>query len=224
MKLLLIEDNKDIADVVFEYFETDGHQLDYAANGIQGKTLAATGNYDCIILDVMLPRLDGISVCEQLRCNGVDTPIIMLTARDTHDDVIDGFQSGADDYIVKPFELEILEARIHAVIRRTSGIGFKRELIFGPLRIDVKSRQAYRDNLLIKLNPTCFAILRLLTQRAPDPVSRNELERNIWGDDLPDDDVLRKHIYHLRRMVDKPFSQDLITTIPKIGYALVMPK
>ena len=109
MKLLLIEDNKDIAEVIFEYFEQAGAVLDYAANGNQGLELALHESYDCIITDVMLPGKDGLSICAELREQGVNTPIIMLTARDTREDMLLGFHNGADDYVVKPFELELLE-------------------------------------------------------------------------------------------------------------------
>lgn len=220
MKLLLVEDNKDIADVIFDFFESAGVQMDYAANGIQGASLAETGEYDGIILDLMLPGIDGLTVSKQLRAKGVNTPIIMLTARDTNDDILWGFESGADDYVIKPFELDILYARVKAVIRRTSGIGFNNEIRCQSVRVDVQARKAYRDNTLLKLNPTCFAILLLLARKYPNPVSRGELEQHLWGDDVPDEDILRKHIYHLRSVIDKPFSKDLITNIPKVGYAI----
>lgn len=220
MKLLLVEDNKDIADVIFDYFESAGMTMDYAANGMQGLSLASSENYDCIILDIMLPGIDGLSVCKQLREEGRDTPIIMLTARDTNEDTLMGFQHGADDYVIKPFELEVLEARIRAVLRRTSGTGFKKEVLCGPLRIDVQARQAYRENVLLKLNPTCYSILVLLARQSPNPVAREDIERHLWGDEPPEEDVLRKHIYHLRKVVDKPFASELITTIPKVGYSI----
>ena len=109
MQVLLIEDNKEIADVIFEYLELKGLQLDYANNGLQGYDLAYKNHYDIIILDVMLPKMDGFSVCNKLRENGIETPILMLTARDSREDVLQGFTQGADDYLVKPFDLDILE-------------------------------------------------------------------------------------------------------------------
>lgn len=220
MKILLVEDNKDIAEMIFDYFETAGVMMDYAANGIQGLSLASQENYDCIILDIMLPGMDGLSLCRELRTQQIDTPVIMLTARDTHQDMLSGFKDGADDYVVKPFALEVLEARIQAVTRRTSGTGFKKDIICGPLRIDVQARSAYRNDCPLKLNPSCYTILLLLARQSPNPVSRKELERQLWGDEPPEEDVLRKHIYQLRKIVDKPFEQELITTIPKIGYAI----
>lgn len=220
MKLLLVEDSKDIADVIFEYFERTGATMDYAANGNQGAVLAEKGSYDCIILDIMLPGMDGLSICQHLREQGNNTPIIILTARDTNEDILSGFNDGADDYVVKPFELEVLEARINAIIRRTAGIGFQKEYICGPLRINVNTRQIFRGNTLLRLNPTCYAILQLLTQKHPLHTTREEIERHIWNDEPPDEDVLRKHIYQLRKVVDKPFEQSIIKTLPKIGYVI----
>lgn len=223
MKLLLVEDNKDIAELIFDFFENVGVAMDYASNGIQGLNLASSEDYDCIILDIMLPGLDGLSVCQELREQGNDTPVIMLTARDTNDDTLEGFQHGADDYVIKPFELEVLQARIQAVIRRCSGAGFKKEIVCGSLHIDVQTRAASWDGKPLKLNPTCYAILLLLARSYPNPVQRNDIERHLWGDEPPEEDVLRKHIYHLRKVLDKPFAQELITTIPKVGYALAKP-
>lgn len=146
----------------------------------------------------------------------------MLTARDTSEDTLLGFQHSADDYVVKPFELEVLKARILDVIRRTSGAGFKKQLVCGPLCIDVQARQAFRDGQLLKLNPSCYAILLLLARQSPNPVARDAIERHLWVDEPPDEDVLHKHIYHLRKVVDKPYYKELINTIPKVGYVLAV--
>lgn len=220
MKLLLVEDNKDIAELIFDYFEGNGATLDYAANGNQGLALASQGSYDCIILDIMLPGIDGLSICQMLREQGNNAPIIMLTARDTNEDILHGFHGGADDYVVKPFELEVLEARIAALVRRFGGIGFQKQHQCGPIRIDVQTRQVFRDHTQLRLNPTCYALLLLLVQHHPTPISREQIEYHIWDDDPPDEDVLRKHIYQLRQIVDKPFAQPLIKTLPKVGYVL----
>lgn len=220
MKLLLVEDNQDIAELIFDYFEGDGVALDYAATGNQGAYLASTECYDCIILDLMLPGVDGMTICRKLREEGNNTPIVILTARDTNEDLLNGLRDGADDYVVKPFELEVLEARIQAVLRRAGGIGFSKQYICGPLKIDVQTRQVYRDDTLLRLNPTCYSILLLLAQNYPSPTSRQEIERHIWQDDPPDEDILRKHMYQLRKVVDKPFEKTIVKTLPKIGYTL----
>jgi len=220
MKILLVEDCQDVAEVIFDYFEDSEFELDYAATGTQGLSLAQRQVYDCIILDIMLPGIDGISLCKQLRQEGTNTPIIMLTARDTNADMLIGLQQGADDYIVKPFDLELLEARIKSLIRRSSGSGFKTKLHCGAIKIDLASHQVWRDDQEIKLNPSGFKILKLLVEKHPALATKQDIEYLLWPDDLPDQDILRKHIYQLRSKFDKPFSQELIKTVPKLGYKL----
>ena len=220
MKLLLVEDCREVAEVIFEYFEADGVELDYAATGVQGLSLAMAGEFDCIILDVMLPGMDGLSLCRRLRELGLNTPIVMLTARDTNQDMLTGLRQGADDYVVKPFDLELLEARIQAVVRRSSGSGFSNRLEIGPLSLDLAARQVWREQQEITLTPSCFHILRLMAEKYPGVASREHIEAALWPDELPDQDVLRKHIYQLRQKVDKPFGRDIIRTVPKLGYKL----
>ncbi|REL26957.1 DNA-binding response regulator [Thalassotalea euphylliae] len=220
MKILLIEDSQQIAEVIFDYFEAKGVVLDYAANGKHGLQLAQTEKFDCIILDLMLPSIDGISVCKALRADGDNTPIVMLTARDTHSDELLGFDVGADDYIVKPFDLALLEARINSLVRRHCGNGFNNEINQSGIRLDLKTYQVWRDNTEIKLNPSCFKILKLLLERAPNLVSRSEIEQMLWPEEPPEQDVLRKHIHQLRVKIDKPFAVDVIKTIPKLGYQI----
>ena len=220
MKLLLVEDSKEVADIIYEYFDSDEYELDYAATGTLGLTLAQDNQYDCIILDLMLPGIDGLTICQAIRAEGNSTPVIMLTARDTNKDMLKGLQTGADDYIVKPFDLALLEARIHAVLRRTTGTGLHQSLTVGELSINLKTHTVMRAKQLIKLNPSCFKILTLLCQRSPEIVSREDIENRLWPDEPPDQDVLRKHIYQLRAKVDKPFSVEMIKTIPKLGYKI----
>jgi len=225
VKILLVEDSKAVSEVVYDYFEAvefDGvaYDLDYAPTGNLGFQLAQENRYDCIILDIMLPGMDGISVCKELRALGNDTPIIMLTARDTNQDMLTGLKIGADDYVVKPFDLELLEARIAAVIRRTKGTGFKTNLTVGDLKMDLSSHQVTRSKQSIKLNPSNFKILKLLMQKHPVIASREEIEYLLWPNEQPDQDILRKHIYQLRSKIDKPFEHEILKTVPKIGYKL----
>jgi DNA-binding response OmpR family regulator len=222
LKILLVEDCQSVAEVIFDYFEELDIDLDYAATGTLGLSLAQSQKFDCIILDIMLPGLDGISLCQQLRAEGDNTPIIMLTARDTDSDMLLGLRRGADDYIVKPFNLELLEARIHSVIRRTSGTGFITQMTCGPISMDINSHQVWRGRQEIKLTPICFKILNLLVKKSPGVVSRQEIEDVLWADDLPDQDILRKHVYQLRNKVDKPFKENIIETVPKVGYRLAV--
>ena len=170
----------------------------------------------------MLPGMDGISVCQQLRAQGNNTPIIMLTARDTDHDMLIGLREGADDYIVKPFNLELLEARIHSVIRRNSGLGFVQKLTCGSISVDINTHQVWREQVEIKLTPICFKILTMLINKFPQVVTRQELEEGLWASDIPEQDVLRKHVYQLRNKLDKPFKVNMLETVPKLGYRLVI--
>jgi len=220
LNILLVEDCQSVAEVIFDYFEESDVDLDYAATGNLGLSLAQSQKFDCIILDIMLPGIDGITLCQQLRAEGNNTPIILLTARDTDSDMLLGLRQGADDYIVKPFNLELLEARIHSVIRRNSGAGFVTQMTCGPITIDVNTHQVWRGKQEIKLTPICFKILNLLVKESPRVVSRQEIEDVLWSDDLPEQDILRRHIYQLRNKVDKPFKENIIETVPKLGYRL----
>lgn len=220
MNILLVEDHKNMVDLIFDYMELKGYELDHAYNGQQGYELAKNERYDLIILDLSLPRMDGITVCKKLREEGIDTPVLMLTGKDTKDDILTGFSSGADDYLAKPFELEILEARIKALVRRERGETSANQCTFGDLRLDYHSRILLRKSREIYLNPTQFSVLKLLMLRAPDVVTREEICAELWGDESPDNDVLRGHIYQLRCLIDKPFKSNSIRTIPKCGYRL----
>lgn len=219
-KILLVEDNREVAGILFDYFESEGMELDYADNGELGLKLALETPFDAIILDLMLPRMDGLTVCEKLREAGNTTPVLMLTALDSREDMLSGFKYGADDYLTKPFDLEILEARLHALIKRYRRTVTETSLEFASLRIDQKTHQAYRDGIKLSLNPTTYSILELLCQRAPDVVTREEITDMLWQDNEPNNDVLRSHIYQLRNQLDKPFETSMLVTVPKIGFRL----
>ncbi|MGD8111135.1 response regulator transcription factor [Vibrio sp. TRT 21S02] len=218
--VLLIEDNREIAGVLFDYFECLGTELDYADNGELGLELAMNNQFDLILLDLMLPRMDGLTVCNRLREAGNNTPILMLTALDNREDMLRGFAHGADDYLTKPFDLDILEARMRALIRRYRGEVAHSKLTFGELSIDQKTRQAYRLDKRLALNPTTYTILELLCFKAPEVVTRQELASKLWQEYEPNNDVLRSHIYQLRNQLDKPFAKPMLLTIPKVGYRL----
>jgi len=220
MRLLLIEDNRAIAQIIFDYFDDSSVEIDYSANGAHGFQLALTETFDCILLDVSLPTMNGFEICNKLRELGDDTPIIMITANDSNKDMLTGLKGGADDYVIKPFDMELLEARIESLLRRTSAFGFKTQLNISDLTIDLRSRKVTRQGKTIKLNPSCFKILKLLAEKSPGVVSRREIERQLWLDDIPDKDILRKHIHLLRNKIDKPFDSRLIQTRPKQGYLI----
>lgn len=223
--ILLIEDHADIAAMVGAYFENRNQTIDYAHDGITGLHLAVSNDYDAIILDLMLPGMDGIEVCKKLRNDAnSDTPIIMLTARDTLDDKIAGLDNGADDYLVKPFDIQELEARLNSMIRRHKGTLTKEILTVGELTLDTATLNVERAGKLLNITPTGLKILKILMTESPSVVSRRDLERSVWGDILPDSDTLRSHVYNLRKTVDKPFSENLIITVQGRGFKIVDPQ
>ncbi|WP_260258772.1 response regulator transcription factor [Vibrio intestinalis] len=219
-KVLLVEDNREVAGILFDYFESLGMELDYADNGELGLQLALEGNFDLILLDLMLPRMDGLTVCNKLRESGNSTPVLMLTALDNREDMLSGFDHGADDYLTKPFDLEILEARMTALIKRYRGQIASSTLEIGPIKIDQKTRQVFREGRLLALNPTTYTILEMLCIKAPELVTRQEIAEKLWQEKEPNNDVLRSHIYQLRNQLDKPFAKPLLMTVPKFGFRL----
>jgi DNA-binding response OmpR family regulator len=214
-----VEDHQDLAETVGDYLESRGYVVDYAADGLQALHLGVTESFDAVVLDVMLPGLNGIEVCRRLRTDAqITTPILMLTARDQLDDKLTGFEAGADDYLVKPFDLPELIARLDALIRRERGVAAAYNV--GDLKLNVDTMEVTRSGKPIKLSRTLFDILRILMREAPKVVPRAALERELWGDDLPDSDALRSHLYNLRQAVDKPFDTPLIETLASRGYRI----
>ena len=221
MRLLVIEDNQNLVANLFEYFEARGHVLDAAPDGVTGLHLATTQSYDAVVLDWMLPRMDGQEVLRRLReKHDSGVPVIMLTARDELPDKIAGFRAGADDYLTKPFALPELEVRIEALLARAGGRNRSRVLEVEDLRLDLSTLEASRAGHVLHLYPACRKLLQVLMQASPAAVPRERLERALWGDDPPDGDMLRSHIYELRRSVDGPFPAKLIHTLPRVGYRL----
>ena len=219
-RVLLIEDNREIAEMLFDFFECSGLELDYADNGELGLKLALENTFDLILLDLMLPRIDGITLCRRLRESGDNTPILMLTAMDSQKDEIQGLNVGADDYLTKPFDLEILQARMLALMRRHSGTVAASDLQYADINLSQKTGKAYRQGKLLVLTPTTFTILKMLISAAPNLVTKDEIAFKIWGEEKPNNDVLRSHIYQLRSQLDKPFETQILKTRPKIGFYL----
>jgi DNA-binding response OmpR family regulator len=218
----LIEDHKDIAEMVTAYLENRGFDVDYAADGVTGLHLAVTNSYDAIVLDLMLPGMDGLDVCQKLRTEARrDTPVIMLTARDTLDDKITGLETGADDYLIKPFAIKELEARVRSLIRRNKREVVREVLSIGDLAVDTATLKVERGGKELNLTPIGLKILTVLMRASPAVVSRRDLERQVWGDILPDSDTLRSHLYNLRKVIDKPFDKQLVHTIQGRGYKIV---
>jgi len=223
MRVLIIEDNPDIAANLGDYLEDHGHTVDFAGDGITGLHLAVVNEFDAIVLDLALPGMDGLDVCRKLRAEaGKETPVLMLTARDRLEDKLAGFETGADDYLVKPFELQEVEARLKVLGgrgRRKS----RRELKVGDLKYNLDTLNVSRGDKEIYLNPIGLKLLHCLMDASPNVVSRAELEMEVWGEEMPDSDSLRVHIHSLRSAIDKPFGSNMIQTRHGIGYRLVEP-
>lgn len=221
MRVLIIEDNPDIAANIGDYLEDVGYTVDFAGDGITGLHLAVVKDFDAIILDLALPGMDGLEVCRKLRQEAAkDTPVLMLTARDRLEDKLAGFDTGADDYLVKPFELQEVAARLKVLAsrgrRRT-----KRELTVGEVVYNLDTLSVTRQGKEIHLNPIGLKLLQCLMEASPNVVSRAELEMEVWGEEMPDSDSLRVHIHTLRSAIDKPFGSNMIQTRHGIGYRLV---
>lgn len=223
IRVLIVEDNADIAENIGDYLEQQGHVLDFAMDGIGGLHLALTHDYDIIVLDIMLPGMDGLTFCRKLRKEAAkQTPVLMLTALDTLSDKLEGFEAGADDYLVKPFALEELAARIGVLARRGAQTATAL-LRVADLEADTGKMQVQRAGRQIELNRAGFKILIMLMQAYPKVVARKELEHTLWGDMPPGSDALRSHIYALRCAIDRPFKYPLLETVHGIGYRLVVP-
>jgi DNA-binding response OmpR family regulator len=223
MRILVVEDNRDLAANLGDYLEERGHTVDYAADGPTGLHLAIANDFDAIVLDLNLPGLDGLEVCRRLRNEGRKrTPVLMLTARDALDNKLAGFDAGADDYLVKPFALQEVEARLGVLARRGKAAQ-PRVLGVADLEYNLDTLEVRRGGQSISLNPTALKILQALMEASPAVVPRQELESRVWGEELPDSDSLRVHIHGLRAAVDKPFGKALIQTRHGIGYRIADP-
>lgn len=215
---LLVEDDLDLAAAVVDYLELENIHCDHASNGVAGLHLINTNTYDVIILDLNLPKMDGLQICEQLRDKGIDIPVLMLTARDTLDDKLAGFSKGADDYLVKPFAMEELIVRTQVLAKRRSG-QISRLTVFD-LVLDLNKKQAFRNDQPLKLSPTALKILEILMRESPNPVSREKIIQSVWGDEQPDSNSLKVHIFNLRKHVDGLHSNKLIQTLSGSGFAI----
>ena len=219
--ILIVEDNKDIAEMMYAFFESRDYVMDYALDGKTAINLVEQNKYDVIVLDLMLPDIDGVNICKKFRNEmNVSTPILMLTARDTLQDKVSGLDAGADDYLVKPFELLEVEARINALMRRKTTITQDETLKVEDLIVNLGTLQVTRNEKELVLSPIGYKILVLLMRASPRVVSRREIESEVWGDILPDSDTLRSHLYNLRKVLDKPFERKILHTIQSRGYRI----
>lgn len=218
LQLLVVDDDFDLAETIINYLSLEGIECDYASNGVAGLKLARSRRYDVIVLDVAMPKMDGLEACQVLRKTGSDTPVIMLTARDELDDKLAGFNAGTDDYLIKPFEFSELMARIYSLSNRRSGQS--RRLVVSDLTVDFDDREARRGGKFLKLTPTGWKLLEVLIRASPNAVSRQHLLDAVWGDDPPETNSLKVHLHRLRQDVNKTFTSDLIVTVAGHGVAL----
>ncbi len=219
-RILVVEDNREILSNISMFLENKNNIVDCADNAMTAMHLIGNNTYDVIVLDIMLPgNANGYDICQTMRqCNN-HTPVIMLTAKDSLDERLQGFDSGADDYLVKPFSLEELVARINAVYKRSSGSAQK-VLRVQDLDFNTETYSVMRQGKTIELNPTLYKLLDVLMRNSPGVVSKESIENYIWGDDLPESNVLKTTIHMLRKKIDLPFEKPLIHTVRGIGYCI----
>ena len=221
MKILLVEDDYDVAENVCEYLESACHEVEVAPDGLIGLDCVTRERYDSVILDISLPRLSGIQLCERIRNLGYsELPILMLTAMGNLSYKEQAYEAGADDYLVKPFALKELELRLTALIRRVSVQMAGKKLQVGDLSYNVMTQEINRRDQEIELTATSKTILELLMRNSHRVVSKQEIEQTVWGDPPESTDLVRIHIHTLREAIDKPFNTPLLHTVRGIGYRL----
>ena len=221
MKILLVEDDDRIAGALAEDLSDSHYAVDIAEDGQAAWDLSEAYDYDLILLDVMLPRIDGITLCKRWRKNGCKTPILMLTARDTGDDMVTGLDAGADDYVVKPFDLDTLSARIRALLRRGE-ISLPPNLEWGDLTLNPNAQESYYQTKLLGLTPTEFRLLELFMRNPRRVFSRSAILDKLWPyADAPEEETVKMHILGLRRKLKQAGADtDLIETVYGVGYRL----
>jgi DNA-binding response OmpR family regulator len=220
MRILLVEDERKVASFIARALRERSYAVDVAASGEEGLELAATESYDAILLDIRLPGVSGIEVCRQLRQRGLETPILMLTARGLVEQRVEGLDAGADDYLTKPFALTELEARVRALIRRGFGKSAA-TLRCADLELDRHRRRAKRGELGIPLTSREFALLEFLMLRSPDPVTRSEIVEHVWDCHFDSGtNLVEVYINRLRQKIDQDDDAKLIHTVRGLGYCL----
>ncbi|MEN8720376.1 MAG: response regulator transcription factor [Oceanococcaceae bacterium] len=225
MRVLIIEDHDDIAANVGDFLAGRGWEVDFADTGPRGLALAREAGFDALILDLNLPGFDGLELLERLRADpsaaSCHSPVLMLTARDTLDERLTGFSSGADDYLVKPFALQEVEARLLAITRRMGGKALRSDMLrSADLVMNMRTLEIRRGEKTLHLKPRARQLLELLFRADGAVLSRAQIEAAIWGDQPPDGEALRVHIHELRRTIDGPGDVPLLHTVRGAGYRL----
>lgn len=221
MRILLVEDDFKTASFIIKGLRQQGFAVDHASDGEDGLLFASTEPYDTAVVDIMLPKLDGLKVIEKLRKHGITTPVIILSARSSVDERIKGLQAGGDDYLVKPFAFSELLARIQALIRRSASLAEPTTLTVGDLRMDIVKRQVFRTGNKIELQPLEFSLLEYLVRQTGRVVSKTMIMEHVWDYNFdPQTNVVESRICRLRDKIDRPFDKKLIHTIRGVGYVL----
>lgn len=221
MRILVVEDDQKIASFLASGLRQAGFAVDVAAGGEAGFDLAVAEPYDVAVVDVMLPKLDGLTLVERVRLRKIRTPVIILSARRSVDDRVKGLQSGGDDYLTKPFAFSELLARIHALLRRATGAAEPTRLAVGDLSMDLLARETVRGGRRIELQPREFALLEYLMRNAGRPVSKAMILEHVWHYDFdPQTNVVEVLVSRLRNKVDGPFAETMIHTMRGVGYVL----
>jgi two-component system, OmpR family, response regulator len=221
MYILVVEDERRLAQVVRRVLEEEGHTVDVAHDGEEGLAVATDGSHDVIVLDVLLPQMDGFEVCRALRRERVDTPILLLTALDSVDDRVRGLDAGADDYLPKPFAFQELLARLRALGRRKVQAREPTTLEVDELRLDLRRRRAERNGRTIELSPREFSLLEFLMRNEGRVVTRTQMLDHVWGYDYAtDSNLVDVYMAYLRRKVDYGDDRKLIRTVRGVGYAI----
>ena len=221
MRILLVEDDLKIASFIIKGLRATGYAIDHAANGEEGLHLALTEPYDTAIIDIMLPKLDGLAVIERMRKEKVNTPIIILSAKDSVDDRVKGLQTGGDDYLTKPFAFSELLARVQALIRRAGGISEPTQLNVGDLSINLLTREVTRAGRKIELQPLEYSLLEYLVRNKGRIVSKTMIMEHVWDYNFdPQTNVVEVRISRLRDKIDRGVDKKLIHTVRGVGYVL----
>ena len=221
MRILLVEDDGKIASFITKGMKEAGYVVDHAADGDEGLALALTESYDAAIIDIMLPKRDGLSLIEEIRRNKVTTPVIILSVKGSVEDRVKGLQTGSDDYLTKPFAFSELLARVQALIRRASGATEPTRITFGNLSINLLTREVTRGDKKIDLQPMEFSLLEYLMRNAGRVVSKTMIMEHVWDYNFdPQTNIVEARICRLRDKIDRDFQEKLINTVRGVGYVL----
>lgn len=220
INVLLVEDDIDLAATIVDYLDIESINCDHASNGLMGLELIQRNHYQMMMLDINMPKMDGLTLCNTVREKGLDIPILMLTARDSLENKLQGFEAGSDDYLVKPFAMRELVARVQVLAKRRSGE--VKRLVLGDLILDLNQRTAQLQQQTLKLSPIAFKLLEVLVRASPHPVSRQHIMQAVWGDEQPDSNSLKVHIHHVRKQLNASKHSPLLKleTISGIGFAI----